>query len=213
MARAAGSRVVAGVVTFVASTGDSPLSHLFARPHGAPPLRRALPFLERPRHDPGVVAPSTPRPSSINGSPSAATSLSFPTRSSLSIFWQRQFRGPCSMFRSSHLLHPDTTKGAEVVAFITGADDAPLPHLLARPHKASSRQRALPVLEQPRHSAKVVAIVADTATHHCRILMFAGSHFRKKLLYLRIVYSIHKCAPKVGYSFESLNVKIHPNGI
>ncbi|GMN46784.1 hypothetical protein TIFTF001_015967 [Ficus carica] len=143
MARAAGSRVIAGVVTFVASTDDSPLPHLFARPHGAPPLRRALPFLERPRYGAGVVAPSTPRPSSINGGPSGATS----------------FR-----FRSSRLLHPDTTSGAGVVAFVTGADEASLPHLLARPHEASPSRRALLVLEQPRRSAGVVTIVAGTAT-------------------------------------------------
>ncbi|GMN51002.1 hypothetical protein TIFTF001_020161 [Ficus carica] len=48
MARAAGSRVVVGIVTFVASTSDSPLPHLFARPHGALPCDEPFPFLNDP---------------------------------------------------------------------------------------------------------------------------------------------------------------------
>ena len=136
-----------------------------------------------------MVAPSTPRLSSINGSPLATTSLSFLTRSSSSIFRQRQFRGPCSMFRSSHLLHPNSTKGAEVVAFVAGADNAPLLHLLARPHKASPSRRALPVLEQPRHSARVVTIVVGTATHHCWI-----SFQKKAFLFKKLLFNTQVCA-------------------
>ncbi|GMN51003.1 hypothetical protein TIFTF001_020160 [Ficus carica] len=59
--------------------------------------------------------------------------------------------------------------GSGVVA---GADDAPLPHLLARPHEASPQRRALPVHEQPRHRARVVAIVSGMATHHSRQISF-----------------------------------------